>query len=776
MREHAKDNDKITVDEFIAYWEKKVNTSSYSAGLVKEELPRLYQRAKVEMGSPSEEEKLLMECKEWLPRNSARLASWKSHFDDYPYVSADKRDFRDFRPYQQVSLKVGKDWLPAKVVKVDWNDYSVLVEHANASNSSTALWSHSSMYTPAVRGAREWLPIESDRLAKFESMASSVGDHSDPSPKAASATAVTGACDTPGACGLNNLGNTCFMNSVLQALSNSVPLRKYYSSGDYKAELSESPLSMGGRLAKGFADLLNQLWADTHKTCSPNQVKALVGEKRPEFRGYQQHDAHELLTFLLDALHEDGNRAPYPRPMTEDPETKDKTDQQIADEAWEKYLMRNNSRIVDLFQFQVRSEVTFPTVGEKSLTFDPMMYLTLPVPKPPFSVQVTVLLLAYPEAPPVKCLFEIPKDRSFKDLEAKVVENFPPSDALGGGPRCFQFADMYDKRVYRFFNSSDKISTVRANDDVWAFEVALEPGVPETRHDFWAVHVRRKEKSTYTASTYYYSSASSYTSGSDYSFKRFAPPRVFASQPGKAMGADVQERVMEFAEKLKGFMKTDCEVSLTTTSAYGSDEGTPLYTDRTFRLSMGDALALNFKDVDTSVMLPSAVSAGDSAAGAVSSSSSSDLKLSQCLDAFQRTEELAQEDWVYCRKTAEFERSLKKLDIWNLPQCLIIHLKRFGRESLVGPIEKIETAVQFPAELDLAPWVRGGKPEVSTRYELYAVVNHSGSLGFGHYTAYGRVGDPGREWYHFNDATVTKISAEGVVTKAAYILFYERVD
>merc|ERR1712157_359002 len=149
-----------------------------------------------------------------------------------------------------------------------------------------------------------------------------------------------------------------------------------------------------------------------------------------------------------------------------------------------------------------------------------------------------------------------------------------------------------------------------------------------------------------------------------------------------------------------------------------------------------------------------------------------DMNLEQCLNAFQQREELSQEDWVYCPKTKDFEKSLKKLDIWNLPRILVIHLKRFGRETIAGPPEKIDSLVQFPFSIDMAGWVQS--PDASKegmQYNLYAVVNHSGSMGFGHYTAYAQVdsSDGQRHWFHFNDSSVSRIEASQVVSKAAYI-------
>lgn len=153
------------------------------------------------------------------------------------------------------------------------------------------------------------------------------------------------------------------------------------------------------------------------------------------------------------------------------------------------------------------------------------------------------------------------------------------------------------------------------------------------------------------------------------------------------------------------------------------------------------------------------------------------MRLEQCLEAFTRVEELAQEDWAKCARTQEFERSLNKLDLWSLPNCLVIHLKRFGSEQLSGPIEKVETFIDAPMDLDLARWLKGPAPECGAQYKLFAVVNHSGSLSSGHYTAYGRMNSgASQQWYFFNDSSVSQAEEKEVISQAAYILFYERCD
>jgi ubiquitin carboxyl-terminal hydrolase 4/11/15 len=63
----------------------------------------------------------------------------------------------------------------------------------------------------------------------------------------------------------------------------------------------------------------------------------------------------------------------------------------------------------------------------------------------------------------------------------------------------------------------------------------------------------------------------------------------------------------------------------------------------------------------------------------------------------------------------------------------------------------------------------------STKYDLYAVVNHYGSLNGGHYTALGK-NHLNNKWYNFNDGSVSAAHGEKVQTSAAYVLFYRRRD
>merc|ERR1712156_451245 len=116
-------------------------------------------------------------------------------------------------------------------------------------------------------------------------------------------------------------------------------------------------------------------------------------------------------------------------------------------------------------------------------------------------------------------------------------------------------------------------------------------------------------------------------------------------------------------------------------------------------------------------------------------------------------------------------RQPKKFDLWMLPSVLVISLKRFSYNRYWR--DKLDTQVEFPTtNLNMGPYIIN-KNHGKAIYDLIAVSNHYGGMGGGHYTAYGKNKDDGR-WYHFDDSSVTPIAENAVVTKAAYVLFYQR--
>ncbi|CAE7599313.1 USP8, partial [Symbiodinium microadriaticum] len=222
--------------------------------------------------------------------------------------------------------------------------------------------------------------------------------------------------------GLKNLGNTCFLNSSLQCLVNTIPLMDYFAGFDWKREINLSnPIGTGGVIAEQFGYLVDTMWdSRVSSSISPTSFKRALGTFWPQFSGYDQHDAQELLAFLLDGLHEDLNRV-VNKPYVEDVESDNREPAEVAVESWKAYLLRNRSIIVDIFQGQLRNVLCCLDCKYTSYKFDPFMYMSVPIPKGR-QVHLHDCLDEFcrPEILSQGCQWNCPKCKVSRDAEKKM--------------------------------------------------------------------------------------------------------------------------------------------------------------------------------------------------------------------------------------------------------------------------------------------------------------------------------------------------------------------
>eukprot|EP00929_Paragymnodinium_shiwhaense_P097776 TRINITY_DN59371_c0_g1_i1.p1 TRINITY_DN59371_c0_g1~~TRINITY_DN59371_c0_g1_i1.p1 ORF type:complete len:2293 (+),score=533.78 TRINITY_DN59371_c0_g1_i1:227-7105(+) len=158
-------------------------------------------------------------------------------------------------------------------------------------------------YDSTVYKCDEWISTASDRLAPLDTHTKEGGGSTSSSKPI-----------VRGATGLQNLGNTCFMNATLQCMVNTPLVREYFLSSQYTKDVNvDRGIGCRGRLAEEFGHLVGGLWAGKETHMTPQSLKRTIDQFAPQFAGYEQHDAQELLAFFLDGLHEDLNRsAPIP--------------------------------------------------------------------------------------------------------------------------------------------------------------------------------------------------------------------------------------------------------------------------------------------------------------------------------------------------------------------------------------------------------------------------------------------------------------------------------
>lgn len=272
---------------------------------------------------------------------------------------------------------------------------------------------------------------------------------------------------TPGLTGLDNLGNTCFMNSVLQCLANTREFRDFFLDGHFQSEINiDNPLGMGGKLAVAFAVLLKVLWSGTQNSYAPSKLKTLIGMKAIQFTGFAQHDAQEFMAFLLDGLHEDLNRIKN-KPYTENIDSDGRPDKVVADESWRLYKQRNDSIVVDIFQGQYKSKLVCPVCHKVSITFDPFLYLSVPLPKKKRALPI-FYFSKDPCCRPIKYVVMLPQDATVEDLKEKV------SHKTGVNPADLRVFEVYKNKFHKILGKGTSLSTVTLNDVIFVFEVLNE--------------------------------------------------------------------------------------------------------------------------------------------------------------------------------------------------------------------------------------------------------------------------------------------------------------
>uniref|UniRef100_A0A672QL99 ubiquitinyl hydrolase 1 n=1 Tax=Sinocyclocheilus grahami TaxID=75366 RepID=A0A672QL99_SINGR len=571
---------------------------------------------------------------------------------------------------------------------------------------------------------------------------------------------------TPGVQGLKNHGNTCFMNAVVQCLSNTELLAEYLGleiNGMMRNE------EVRGEVTEKLASLVRALWTLDYTPQLSVEFKSVVSKYGSQFKGNAQHDALEFLLWLLDCVHEDGSvgleESSCPSPAnSQQPGTR-------------------HSFVQEHFQAQYRSSLTCPHCLKQSNTFDPFLCISLPIPLRQTRALNVILVFNTEGQRFLRVGLAVPLFGSVSTLKAMVAEKGKISPDQVRPAFCHTVLSLF--LIFSWFHHSLPSSPYTAEPEghrlppsgTLSSEFLNQGGSPKILLLICNV------------------------AGSGQQATRFEPPFLMRVERTLSW-AHLQQSVLALfclpqTTELFRMRVVGGSASCSYLSPHDSRPLCHPNVDRALKLC-GPGGPLHVKLVIEWENRIKECLFGNIQEEVIEDAESVKIQqqnhvqqhsctLDECFQLYTKEEQLAPDDAWKCPHCKQMQQGMVKMSLWTLPDILILHLKRFRQ---VGKRRnKLSTLIRFPISgLDMTPhvvkrsqsmknlaplpsaWKHG---DTDFLYDLYAVCNHHGGMHGGHYTAYCRNSVDGH-WYSYDDSSVEIVPEEELCTRGAYILFYQR--
>ena len=584
-----------------------------------------------------------------------------------------------------------------------------------------------------------------------------------------------------GRVGLTNLGNTCYMNSAIQCLSNCELLTKYFLSTYYKKEINcSSKYSSGGKIVNSYSEILDKLWKQYNTYVNPYEFYRTFSSIVTLFNDSSQHDSHEMLIYLLEKLHEDLNRNVEKKYTELSEKQENETDIEASNRWWEIYLKRDNSIIMDLFLGQYKSTLKCPYCDRISITYDQFSCLELPLENKCFSGACYVINEKDNKIRKINLIFG--KNESFKEICEKINCQKTYKAILCRNSKMYLACLKDEHNLYELIESGQNRKSEPHNKIIF-----YEYNKNELDGKLLFFVVPLVFLKTYDKAT----------CGMKEEEKHLFYPKIFSYSPNEKIQKFYQDLKnyyhKYFREKDSNFSEekiklrivnnlTPCTKNNDPCDYCGSKECISCEFKYGKDMTMGelkktqsksrsfvmylDIPIENFKNGD----LNSIKLFDDYLNDEEDFILGNELTLENCLNSFSRCEKLDESNEWYCSKCKEHRRGYKQLEIFRLPIYLILQLKRFKNRCGFFVNSKNSTFVKFPTEgLNMNKYLVGPKI-MDYIYDLIGVSQHYGYSFIGHYTAACK--NEGK-WYEFDDENVKETSKENIINSNAYILIYK---
>eukprot|EP00817_Percolomonadidae_sp_ATCC50343_P000483 CAMPEP_0117425564 /NCGR_PEP_ID=MMETSP0758-20121206/5820_1 /TAXON_ID=63605 /ORGANISM="Percolomonas cosmopolitus, Strain AE-1 (ATCC 50343)" /LENGTH=561 /DNA_ID=CAMNT_0005210143 /DNA_START=585 /DNA_END=2267 /DNA_ORIENTATION=+ len=503
--------------------------------------------------------------------------------------------------------------------------------------------------------------------------------------------------------GLQNLTNTCYMNSVFQMLVKIPQILDYY----YKHE----PLYEEDDIAKEFRQFVRHYQTSPEKVLQPTSLVAAIKNLNSEYNNFRQNDSSALMDYIINHLHEDMEKV----------------------EGEKTYIHQH-------FFGEKETTITCKTCGNVSTSIEEFLTLNLPIPSPPSSLKVKVF---YPEKFKTPTLYKlkVENDTKFGDIRETLASllDCPTSSIFLSQVKyydidnIFSDDDMISAAVVQTIlayvipkaSTKNRILSVSFYDEEGAHIKQLDPQL---------VHVKEGDSEADVYDRVYRTLAcffecdiidTSKMAGYFPYIKKPALPSLSESQDS-IWGTDLMFSIFTNKNEPMGY-HTDRLIDDQCT-------GLRVYFDDGFLSDIFEPPSLYKKfDIDDSILVP------------IEQVEPFIPTIDECLSSYLTPTLFQGNNKYFCEKcNKKVEKAIKEHAIIKLPSTLIITFTRFNYKYGEQTTKKYEK-IGFPLQhFDLSSYCP------SNKYDLIAVSNHNGGVDSGHYYTYTRssVSSP---WYLYND-------------------------
>uniref|UniRef100_A0A8C1L8N9 Ubiquitin carboxyl-terminal hydrolase n=1 Tax=Cyprinus carpio TaxID=7962 RepID=A0A8C1L8N9_CYPCA len=583
--------------------------------------------------------------------------------------------------------------------------------------------------------------------------------------------------------GINNLGNTCFFNAVMQNLSQTHMLNDLIQDVKEKGhkmkicppgETNLGPLTVTlpspEPLTSAMFLFLQSMKEPGKGPVSPKILFNQLCQKAPRFKGYQQQDSQELLHYLLDSMRvEETKRIKAgilkafnnPTEKTADQETK------LQVKAYGKEGVRMN--FVDrIFVGELTSTIMCEECEHISTVKEAFIDISLPIieerVRPALIYCFTILQGRHSSTSHDERGADSVSSRQEEELyvAGRGLASYR-ADTMGSQSDCSE----KDSNLQDSSNDADS----EASESEWS------PRIPSV-----SSHSSTSDKvSTTTTSA---------STAHNLSLKPNLTPSPTPLASIKPQQGGAVEQLVSAVSKL-GLVHTSTD---TLPVSHSPEEPTEIR-ERDHQHHQGAFQALCHSYTPSSKEC--------SVQSCLHQFTSIELLMGNnkllCENCTERRQRPMKRSGMYAHKKAEkvYTSARKQMLISALPPVVTLHLKRFHQAGM--NLRKVNRHVDFPLLLDLAPFCSATCKNLGSGervlYSLYGIVEHSGSMRGGHYAAYVKVRTPQRkpeqrrnqsgsreassapqgQWVYVSDTSVQTVPESRVLNSQAYLLFYEEL-